>query len=61
MFHLVTGQKLVLIISSSIAGQEESELLCQENIHHSSWHSPVPESTVGDVSLLSMFLSDFLL
>ena len=42
MLHLVTGQKLVLIISSSIAGQEESELLCQEKTNHSSCYNPVP-------------------
>ena len=28
-------------------------LFCWENINHSSWYNPVPESTVGDVSLLS--------
>ena len=37
--QLVTGQKLVLIISSSIVGQEKGELLCQENINHSSWYN----------------------
>ena len=40
--QLVTGQKLVLIIFSSILGQEEGELLCQENINHSPWYNPVP-------------------
>ena len=28
-------------------------LFCWENINHSSWYNPVPESTVGDVSILS--------
>ena len=51
--QLVTGQKLVLIIFSSILGQEEGELLCQENINCSSWYSLVPESIVCDVYSLS--------
>ena len=51
--QLVTGQKLVLIIFSSILGQEEGELPCQENIHHSSCYNFVPESSEGDVCLLS--------
>jgi hypothetical protein len=34
--QLVTGQKLFLIISSSILDQEEGELSCQENINHGS-------------------------
>ena len=34
--QLVTEQKLVLFISSSIVGQEKGELPCQENINHSS-------------------------
>ena len=51
--QLVTGQKLVLIISSSTVGQEEGELPYQENIHHSFWYNFVPESSEGDVCLLS--------
>ena len=46
-------QKLALIIFSSTVGQEEGELPCQENIHHSSCYNFVPESSEGDVCLLS--------